>query len=107
MAHFLKKEKLINVKFQTGFTRGHKITCFVTTWVWVPAISCLANEAWEGQWRGSVGRTIASDTRDPWFESSQWDYYLLLTEFHLYLKTKMKKKMPGMAHLEAARECVT
>ena len=30
MAHFLKKEKLINVKFQTGFTRGHKITCFVT-----------------------------------------------------------------------------
>ena len=28
-----------------------------------------------GQWRGAVGRAVASNTRDPQFESSHWKIY--------------------------------
>ena len=43
---------------------------------------------------GSVGRVVASDTRDPRFESSHRLIYLLLA----VLKRRKKKKRPGVAH---------
>ena len=34
---------------------------------------------WIGQWCGVVGGAVASDTRDPWFESTHRQVYLLST----------------------------
>ena len=50
---------------------------------------------------GLVGRAVTSNNRDPQFESSHWQ--LLLNQYFLLTvckKTKIKKKMPGMAHLK-------
>ena len=50
---------------------------------------------------GSVGRVVASNTRDPWFKSSHRQKFSYIE--HLFTlcieKTKIKKKRPGMAHL--------
>ena len=49
---------------------------------------------------GSVGRAVASDTRDPRFESSHRQTFIEhLFTVNCVEKTKMKKKRPGMAHL--------
>ena len=58
----------------------------------------LTIQATVGSGCGSVGRTVASDTRDPRFESSHRQKFVncqLCIE-----KTKIKKKRPGMAHLK-------
>ena len=34
----------------------------------------------EGNGCGAVGRAVASDNRDPRFESSHWQFYLLSTD---------------------------
>ena len=47
---------------------------------------------------GSVGRAVASNTRDPRFESQHGQNFI----YQLYIykeKTKIKKKMQGMVHL--------
>ena len=51
---------------------------------------------------GSVGRVVASNTRDPRFESSHRQTFIYIEHF-VYCqlcieKTKIKKKRPGMAH---------
>ena len=43
---------------------------------------------------GSVGRAVASDTRDLWFESSH------LSIINCIGKTNIKKKRPGLAHIK-------
>ena len=56
----------------------------------------------------AVGRAVASDTRGLGFESSHWqlllNMYLLLT---VCIKTKIKKKRPGMGHFFKKSSCVT
>ena len=51
---------------------------------------------------GSVGRAVASDTRDPRFESSHRQIYIYILNICLLCieKMKIKKKRPGMAHLK-------
>ena len=45
------------------------------------------------QWRGSVGRVVASDTRYQWFESRhQQTFVMYLFTVNCVEKTKMKKK---------------
>ena len=52
-----------------------------------------------GQWCGSVGRAVASDTRDPRFKSRQRQTFIeRLFTVNCVEKTKIKKKKPGMAH---------
>ena len=49
----------------------------------------------------SVDRALASDTIGPRFESSHWQTLnYTLNAVNCIEKTKIKKKMPGMAHLE-------
>jgi len=65
----------------------------------VPSAQTLL-EAGIGSGCGSVGRAVASNTRGPRFVSSHWK-----TLYHLYTvnfieKTKITKKMAGMAHLK-------
>ena len=51
-----------------------------------------------GQWCGSVGKAVASDTRGPWFESHhrQSLYWILNTVYcQLYWKDKYKEKGAG------------
>ena len=43
---------------------------------------------------GSVGRTVASNTRYPQFEYSHW---LILSTIKCIEKMKLKEKRPGMA----------
>ena len=53
----------------------------------------------EGSVCGSVGRAVASDTRDPQFESSHRQTFIEhLITVNCVEKTKIKKKCPGMAH---------
>ena len=60
----------------------------------------------KGRWLGSgcglVGRAVASDTRGPWFESSQWQNVCWTIVYLFTIKcienTKINKKRPGMAH---------
>ena len=66
----------------------------------------LGNCAWQdydlGSGCGSVGRAVASNTRGPRFESSYWQTFILdicLFSEKCIEKTKIKKKMPRMAHL--------
>ena len=47
----------------------------------------------EGQGCGSVGRAVASDTRDPRFKSRQWFVYQMYNR-----KDENKEKEAGMAH---------
>ena len=48
---------------------------------------------------GSVGRAVASDTRDPQFESSHRKAFIKhLFTVNCVVKTKIKKKRPGMAY---------
>ena len=47
---------------------------------------------------GSVGRAAASETRDPQFEPSRQQFYLLSAVLKMCRKTKKGKKVPGMAH---------
>ena len=42
---------------------------------------------------GTVGRVVASDTRDPWFESQHWQKFICQL-FYLE-KTKIMKQRPG------------
>ena len=50
---------------------------------------------------GSVGRAVATDTRDPRFESSRRQFNFLSSVFKLCWKDeKIKKKRSGMAHFE-------
>ena len=51
---------------------------------------------------GAVGIAVASDTRDPQFESSHPRYYSLLsTVLKTHMETmKIKKKSPKMAQLK-------
>ena len=52
-----------------------------------------------GQWFcGSVGRAVASDTRDPWFESS--NRQILFTIKRIKSVLKGRKKMPVIVHLK-------
>ena len=45
---------------------------------------------------GAVGRAVASDTRDPWFESSHGqNLYVVSTALK---RQKERKKRPGMVH---------
>ena len=57
----------------------------------------LINILKQGSGCCAVGRAVATDTREPGFESSHWqpllNIYLLLT-----VCRKIKKKRPGMAH---------
>ena len=54
-----------------------------------------------GSGRGAVGTPVASNTRDPWFESSHWQ---ILFTIKLYLicfeKTKLKIKEAGNGPLK-------
>ena len=45
---------------------------------------------------GSVGRVVASDTRDPWLASVGWQ---ILLANRTIQTTNIKKKRPGIAHL--------
>ena len=57
-----------------------------------------------GSGGGSVGRAVASDTRDLQLESQHWQTFI----YQLYIeieKTKIKKKRPGMAQLLKIRLC--
>ena len=47
---------------------------------------------------GSIGRAVAFDTRGPHFESSHWQTLNYLYTVNSIEKTKIKKKMLGMAH---------
>ena len=50
---------------------------------------------------GSVGRAVASDTRDPSFESSHSETFIeQLFAVNCVEKTKIKKKRPEMVHLK-------
>ena len=56
-----------------------------------------------GQWFGSVGRAVATDTRGPRFKSSHWRKFkknICLLFVNFIEKTKIKIKRPGMAHLK-------
>ena len=57
------------------------------------------NSKYVGSGGGSVGIVVTSDTRDPQFKSPHWQNLI----YQLYIQnteqTKIKKKMPGMAHL--------
>ena len=54
------------------------------------------NRIYLGNGCGAVGRVVASDTRDPRFESSHWQYFLLSTALKSCIKkTKIKKKGAG------------
>ena len=47
----------------------------------------------------SVGRAFASNARDPWFESSHRQILFFISCIKKCIeKTKIKKKMPGIAH---------
>ena len=47
---------------------------------------------------GSVGRAVASDTRDLQFESPHQQN--LIYQFHIWIeKTQIKKSRPGMSHI--------
>ena len=50
---------------------------------------------------GSVGRAVASDTRDPWFKSQHREnfIYQLYIEIEKTKIKKIKKKRPILAHL--------
>ena len=58
------------------------------------------NLEWMGSGCDSVGRAVASDTRDPRFESSHRQKFINIEHFvNCVLKRrKIKKKRPGMAH---------
>ena len=48
---------------------------------------------------GSVGRAVTSDTRDPQLESSHRKAFIKhLFSVNCVVKTKIKKKRPGMAY---------
>ena len=54
----------------------------------------------EGSGCGSVGRAVASDTRDPWFEPQhKQNLSTNLSTNCIIEKTKLMKKIPGMGHL--------
>ena len=56
------------------------------------------NLSW-GSGCGSVGRAVASDTKDPQFKSRHRQTFTKhLFTVHCVEKTKIKKKRPGMAH---------
>ena len=62
----------------------------------------------KGSGCGSVGRVVASDTRGQWFESSHRQKFIyilniLFTVNCVLKKTKIKKKVAGMAHLKKTR----
>ena len=49
---------------------------------------------------GSIGRAVvASNSRGPQFESSHRKKFITNINFNCFEKTKIKKKRPGMAHL--------
>ena len=53
----------------------------------------------DGSGCGSVGRAVASDTRDLRFESCHRQTFLWkICQLSTLLKTKIKKKRPGMPH---------
>ena len=58
------------------------------------------NEYNNGSGCGSVGRAVTSNTRDPRFESSQWQNFITDTSTveNTEEKTKINKKGPGIAH---------
>ena len=57
---------------------------------------------------GSVGRAVASDTRDPQFVSHHWQNFIYQFIYQLYnRKDKIKKKRPGMGHLLKTTACLT
>ena len=81
-------------------------------WSFAIEINWSANWATEtmrpmGSGCGSVGRAVASDTRCRWFKSSHWQKFIFILNICLlsteYLKTKIKKKRPGMVHFLTAR----
>ena len=45
-----------------------------------------------GSGGGSVGRAVASDTRDPWFESQHWQNFI----YQLYIEKENKEKEAGI-----------
>ena len=49
---------------------------------------------------GSVGRAVASNTRDPRFESRYRQNFIYQLHNQFTEKTKLKKKRSGMAHLK-------
>ena len=51
-----------------------------------------------GQWYGSVGRAVASNSRGLWHESSHWQKFILTFTVSCIEMTKIRKKRPGMAH---------
>ena len=44
---------------------------------------------------GSVGRTVAFDSRGPWFESSHWLKFIITIYCQLYWKEENKEKEAG------------
>ena len=42
-----------------------------------------------GQWFGTVGRAVTSDTRDTWFEFSHWQ---ILVTINCAIKTVLKRR---------------
>ena len=54
----------------------------------------------KGSGGGSVGRAVASNSRDPQFESHHRQNFIYqLYNTNIVEETKVKKKRPGMAHL--------
>ena len=53
---------------------------------------------------GSVGRAVGSDTKDPRFKPPHRQSFIYQIFYQLYhsiiVKTKSRKKKPGMAHLK-------
>ena len=63
-------------------------------WTRLQAESKRKLSRWLGSSCGSVGRVVATDTRDPWFESSHRKNFLFRTfvYYRLYWKDKNKEK---------------
>ena len=49
----------------------------------------------EGQWCVAVGRAVASNSRDPWFESRHWQFNLLSTVLNNACKEKRGREWPN------------
>ena len=59
-----------------------------------------------GSGGGSVGRAVASDTRDPRFESQHWQNFT----YHLCIEIEkpiIKEKRPGMANLKKGMQSIS
>ena len=83
----LAEKCLLEILKRTGLI----VVVFVT--------NAFVKVCFSGQWCGSVGRAVASNTRDLWFKSSHRQTFIKhLFTVNCVEKTKIKIKRPWMAH---------